>query len=154
MTYIKWQLLVDGSLDVVVDPPEASAKTDTVPTIRDLIRSAVDEGRSFRDLEADSGYRVKFQTFQELANHPPAQFPKKVDTITGMAQSLHVTETAVVLAYAKSLGIPVGGVDNTFALRLPAGVATIEPEMQRAIINMARAAVKREIRADPDKDPL
>jgi hypothetical protein len=138
----------------VVDQPDAAANTDNVPTIRDLIRSAVDEGRSFRELEADSGYRVKFQTFQELANHPPAQFPKKVDTFTGMAQALHVTETAVVLAYAKSLGVQVGGIDNTFALRLPVGVATIEPDMQRAIINMARAAVKREIRADPDGPPL
>ena len=138
----------------MVDRLGGTANTETVPTIRDLIRSALDEGRSVRELERDSGDRVKFQTFQELSNHAPRQFPKDVKTIVGMAQALNVTEAAVVLAYAKGLGVPVDGLDNTFALRLPAGVAEIEPEMQRAIIGMARAAVKRELRADPDAPPL
>ncbi|OBK92608.1 hypothetical protein A5646_03255 [Mycobacterium sp. 1245499.0] len=126
-----------------------------MPTIRDLIRSALDSGRSVRDLEQDSGYRVKFQTFQELANHAPRQFPKEIKTITGMAQALNVSETAVVLAYAKGLGIPVEGLNNTFALRLPPDVNSIEPEMQNAIINMARAAVRqRRIEPNPDAPPL
>lgn len=138
-----------------VDRADGTPKTDPVPTIRDLIRSALDSGRSVRDLEQDSGYRVKFQTFQELANHAPRQFPKETKTITGMAQALNVTEAAVVLAYAKGLGISVDGINNTFALRLPAGIASVEPEMQNAIINMARAAVKqRRIQADPNAEPL
>lgn len=129
----------------MVDRLTNMANTETVLTIGDLIRGALHEGRSVRDLERDSEYRVKFQTFQELSNHPPRQFPKEVKTITGMAKALHVTETAVVLAYAQGLGVPIDGLNNTFALRLPAGVAAIEPEMQSAIINMARAAVKREL---------
>lgn len=142
----------------VVDRRKLAEKTDFAPTIRDLIRNALDSGRSVRDLEQDSGYRVKFQTFQELANHAPRQFPKKAATITGMAQALNVSEAAVVLAYAKGLGIPVDGLNNTFALRLPADVALIEPEMQNAIITMARAAVKRiqtvGLEPNPNAEPL
>jgi hypothetical protein len=127
-----------------------------VPTITDLIRGALDdEGRTVRDLERDSGYQVKFQTFQELANRAPRQFPKETKTITGMARALNVSETSIVLAYAQGLGIQIDGVANTFALRLPADVATIEPDMQNAIINMARAAVKRHrLGPNPDADPL
>lgn len=138
-----------------IDRPGTAPNTDSVPCIRDLIRDAVDSGRSYRDLEQDSGYRVKFQTFQELANHDPRQFPKDVKTIAGMAQALHVTEAAIVLAYAKGLGVPVDGLNNTFALRLPADISSVEPEMQNAIINMARAAVRhRRIEANPDAPPL
>jgi hypothetical protein len=53
------------------------------PQSRDLIRGALDdEGRTVRDLEQDSGYLVKFQTFQELANPRRKQFPKETKTIT------------------------------------------------------------------------
>ena len=127
----------------MVDPADIPADSKTVPTIRDLIRSALDEGRSFRDLEQDSGYRVKSQAFHDLVKHAPKQFPKETKTITGMAQALNISEAAVVLAYAKSLGVAVDGIGNTFALRLPADVATIEPDMQNALISMIRAAVKR-----------
>lgn len=117
------------------------ADTAPVPTIRDLIRSALDEGKSVRDLAADSGDRVKFQTFQELANHPPKQFPKDPKTIAGMAGALRVSETTVVLAYAKGLGIGIS-TDSGFALRLPVGIDTVDPRMQDALIAVARAAVK------------
>jgi hypothetical protein len=140
----------------LVDAANGTKESETVPTIRDLIRAATDdEGRTFRQLEQDSGYLVKFQTFQDLANNAPKEFPKKTSTITGMAQALRITEAAVVLAYAKGLGIPIEGLTNTFALRLPSGVSTIEPDMQNAIINMARAAVKRHrLGPNPDADPL
>lgn len=128
---------------MVVDRQDGPADPKTVPTIRDLIRAAFDEGRSVRDLEQDSGYLVKYQTFQELGTNSPRQFPKETKTITGMAQALNVTETAVVLAYARGLGVPVEAGSNTFALRLPPDVATIEPDMQNALISMIRAAVRR-----------
>lgn len=112
-----------------------------VPTIKDLIRSALDSGKSVRELAEDSGQRVKFQTFQELSNHAPKQFPKDPKTITGMALALKVSETAIVLAFASSLGITVTTGSN-LAMRLPADVDKLSPEMQDAIVNLTRAALK------------
>lgn len=116
------------------------ADSSPVPTIRDLIHFLLDAGKTVRELAADSGGRVKFQTFQELANHPPKQFPKDNKTIVGMAKALRVSEATVVLAYAKGLGIDVL-TDSRFALRLPVGVDAIDPQMQDALIAVARAAV-------------
>ena len=112
-----------------------------VPTIRDLIRAALDAGRTVRQLADDSGGRVKFQTFQELANHPPKQFPKEPKTIEGMSQALGIPPATVVLAYAKGLGIDVS-TSSSFVLRLPPGVDQVHPDMQDAIIGLTRAAVR------------
>lgn len=112
-----------------------------VPSIKELITAALDAGKTVRQLEADSGDRVRFQTFQELSKHPPKQFPKYASTIVGMAAALNVSESTVVLAYATGLGIPVSA-GPMFALRLPPGVDTIEPAMQDAIIQVARAALQ------------
>lgn len=116
------------------------AEGSPVPTIRDLIREALAAGKSVRDLEADSGYQVKFQTFQELSNSAPKQFPKKLETIDGMARALHATESAIVLAYASGLGVPVTS-RSDFALRLPAGVDDLDEPMKRALISVVRAAL-------------
>lgn len=121
------------------DESDADQSFD-VSTIRELILSALDGGQTVRKLAEASGRRVKFQTFQDLANHPPKQFPKDPKTITGMALALRVSETAIVLAYAKSLGITVTTGSN-FSLRLPADVDRLSPEMQDAIINLTRAAM-------------
>jgi hypothetical protein len=109
-----------------------------VPTIKDLIRSALDSGKSVRELAEDSGQRVKFQTFQELSNHAPKQFPKDPKTITGMALALKVSETAIVLAFASSLGITVTTGSN-LAMRLPADV----DKLTRAALKAPEAAVSK-----------
>jgi hypothetical protein len=126
------------AVDDEIDPDQSF----DVPTIRELIRKALDGGKSVRDLAEDSGYRVKFQTFQDLSNHAPKQFPKDPKTITGMALALKVSETSIVLAYAKSLGITVATGSN-LSMRLPADVDKLSPDMQDAIVSVARAALER-----------
>lgn len=111
-----------------------------VPTIRDLVRAALDAGKTVRQLEIDSGGLVRFQTFQELSARPPKQFPKRIDTIIGVATALNVSESTVVLAYAAGLGIPVHA-GSTFALRLPPGVDNIELPLQDAILQLMRSAL-------------
>ena len=129
-----------------------------MPTIGELIREALTAGRSVRDLEQDSGYLVKYQTFQELSARTPREFPKQTKTITGMAQALRITETAVVLAYAESLGIRVEA-RSGFAMRLPAGVDQLDIEMQNALIAVVRAAARPALngsataREEPKKPP-
>lgn len=113
-----------------------------VPTIRELIQDAIDSGKSVRDLSAASGDRVKHQTFQELSKRAPKQFPKESKTISGMSAALGYPEATIVLAYAKGLGISVE-TDSQFALRLPYGVDGLDPEMQSALVSVARAAVNQ-----------
>lgn len=111
-----------------------------MPSIRDLIQNELDAGKTVRELEADSGYRVKFQTFQELSRNAPKQFPKDLKTVAGMAAALRVTETAVVLAYARGLGVDIEA-PSRFAARLPPGVDSVNGDMQDAIVKLTRVAV-------------
>lgn len=113
-----------------------------VPTIKDLIRAALDNGKTVRQLEADSGGRVRFQTFQELSNAAPKNFPRDVhETITGMALALAVPETTIVLAYAQGLGIRISAT-SPFALRVPPGVDGLEPALQGSLLGLMRAVVR------------
>lgn len=113
-----------------------------VPTIKQLVNSALDGGKTLRKLETASGGRVKYQTFQKYATgEQPKAFPES-ETIKGFADALEVTETAVVLAIAKSLGITIEA-ESGFAMQLPRGIDQLDDEMQRAILAVARAAVRR-----------
>lgn len=126
----------------MVEHRSTAGKSRGVPTIRELIQEAIDSGRSVRQLAADSGHRVKHQTFQDLSKRSPLQFPKEAKTIAGMSQALGYPESTIVLAYAKGLGINVE-TDSEFALRLPHGVDGLDPEMQMALVSVARAAVNQ-----------
>lgn len=125
---------------MAVEWPSKGGNDDGVPSIKELIQDALGAGKTVRELEADSGHRVKYQTFQELSRRAPKQFPKDLKTVAGMAQALRVTETAVVLAYAKGLGIEVTG-ESAFAMRLPPGVDQLTREMQDALVKLVRAAM-------------
>ena len=120
-------------------------------SIKELIRAALDNGKTVRQLEADSGGRVRFQTFQELSNNAPKNFPRDVqETITGMALALGVPETTIVLAYAKGLGIRVS-TGSPFALRIPPGVDRLDPAIQDSFLSLMRSVV-RAVEAAPESN--
>lgn len=128
----------------MVERQRLSRDRSEVPTIKDLIRAALDNGKTVRQLEADSGGRVRFQTFQELSNAAPKNFPRDVhETITGMAVALGVTETTIVLAYAKGMGIRIAG-GSPFALRVPPGVDSVDSAVQESMLSLMRAIVRME----------
>jgi hypothetical protein len=129
----------------MVERQRTTGERPNVPTIKDLIRAALDNGKTVRQLEADSGGRVKFQTFQELSNNAPKNFPRDIsETITGMAIALSVPETTVVLAYAKSLGVRVDA-GPSFALRMPPGIDRVDHQVQDAMLGLMRAVVRVEV---------
>lgn len=113
-------------------------------TIKDLIRAALDNGKTVRQLEADSGGRVRYQAFQELSNNAPKNFPRDIsNTITGMALALGVPETTIVLAYAAGLGVRVTA-GSPFTLRVPAGVDQLDPSVQESLLTLMRSIVRME----------
>jgi hypothetical protein len=136
--------VVDGGSWAVVDQRRIPRDRPEVPSIRELIRDALDAGRTVRQLADDSNGLVKFQTFQQLANQAPKEFPKQLKTITGMSLALNVPESTVVLAYAKGLGIKVT-TGSAFELRLPPGVDHIDPSVQDAIINLTRTILRSSV---------
>ncbi|MGV5046844.1 hypothetical protein [Rhodococcus pyridinivorans] len=110
-----------------------------MPTIGELIAAQMDAtGRSYRELSKASGDRVKYQTFHELCTAPPKSWPKNVETIRGMAAALDVSETAVVLGYARSLGVEVQG-ESMLAQQLPASAGRLTPAQRNAIVSLIRA---------------
>lgn len=136
----------------MVERDSGSDDGDGVQTITELVKAQMDvTGRSYRDLEAESersGHRVKFQTFQELGTVGPKSWPKSVDTIRGLARALGVTEQAIVLAFAKSLGVRLQR-SSALAQQLPAEADDLGPEMRTAILRVIRAAAQeREHRGD------
>lgn len=125
----------------MVEEDQQVSHRSLVPTIRELIQRAVDDGKSYRALEESSGGRVKYQMFQKLATKPPLQFPKDRDTIEGIAAALEIPESTVVLAYARGIGLDVT-TDSLLADLLPRGTEDLDIEMQNAIVAVVRAAIR------------
>lgn len=111
--------------------------------LQTLIRTRNEQGVSYREMERladEAGYHVKFQTFADYAVKPPLAFPKVIDTIRGMAAALGVTERAIVLAYAESLGVDVGQV--SFADLVPLSADEMSTGMRTAVLAVIREATK------------
>lgn len=123
----------------MVESREPAPQHQSVPTISELIAAQMDAtGRSYRELSKASGDRVKYQTFQELRTAPPKSWPKSIETIRGMAAALDVSETAIVLGYARSLGVRLQG-ESMLAQQLPASAGRLTPAQRNAIVSLIRA---------------
>lgn len=126
------------ALDVVLYPTDG----DYMPDLISLIAQCRRPGESYRQMAARAeklGHRIKFQTINELATTPPRSWPKSVDTIRALAVALDVTERAIVLAYAESLGVDTRS-PSDFMAALPARVDQIDPAMRDAVLGVIRAA--------------
>lgn len=122
-----------------MDEESSTSQSGRVLTITDLIRAKLDGGKSVRELARDSGGRVKYQTFDDLSRTAPKAFPKDMKTVAGMSAALDVSETAVVLAYAASLGADVR-VESMLAQQLPRSTERLRPEMRNVIVALINAA--------------
>ena len=99
------------------------------------------KGRSLQRLADDAGGVFKYTVWQQWSNpsagKEPTTFPTP-KTIRAMAQALEVSETEIVLAAAKTLGLDVGR-DGGERDLLVAGAGSL-PELAKAtLLTMARA---------------
>lgn len=137
--------LVDGSGYAVVEGQTAGAHGVDVPTISELVLTQHEAlGLTYREMAdraALAGFRVKYQTIQELATRTPKQWPKASATIRGLAEALQVSQRTVVLAFARSFGLDVSSDASLLELLLPAGTRDVHPGLQQAIAGVVRAAI-------------
>lgn len=100
-------------------------------------------GWKYRELEARSGGIIKYQRWQQLATGKRiTEFPEPA-TLQAIAEAIEVDVTAVVIAAARSIGLPVHDTGSDFASMLPAGVDGMDPDMRDALLRIIRLASKR-----------
>lgn len=104
--------------------------------------------RSYDQLERDAGGKPTAARWQQLAMKPQRNFPDP-ETIHGISRALRVTETEVVMAAARTLGIPVR--EDSHGSLSTAGLS----QDQVHIVRMVIAALADARREDPsDGTPI
>lgn len=101
--------------------------------------------RSYATLERDCGGAPRAARLQQLATAPLKNFPDP-PTIQALARGLRVSERAVVLAAASSLGLSVGDV-NVLVDRLPDGARDLSEDQIATVVDMVRRLVEANERA-------
>lgn len=98
--------------------------------------------RSYDDLETAGGGSPTSKRWQQIATKVDKNFPDP-PTIRAMARALSVTETTVVLAAARSLGLTVPLADaSRLAELLPPSAARLTAMQVAAVRQVVRAMVE------------
>lgn len=114
----------------------------SAPTLRQLIRSRMTErGWSYADLERESGRTLSRGRWQQLGSADTQQKFPHPESLAIIARVLEIDVTAVVLAAARAVGLPVHAQAGEFADLLPAGTERLSEPMRDAILGLVRAAV-------------
>ena len=115
--------------------------TLTGMNLQELI-AACKDGRSYDDLEKASGGSPTSARWQQIATKVDPKFPDP-KTIRAMARALSVTETTVVLAAARSLGLTIPLADaSRLAELLPPSAARLTKMQIAAVRQVVRAMVE------------
>lgn len=104
------------------------------PTLMELIND-YKGSRSFRDLAADSEIGVQWVRFQQLASRDLKNFPDP-KTLLGVSQALSLPMDEVVLATARSVGLPIRRADP--ANLTIAGAGDLPKEARALVLEFAR----------------
>lgn len=136
-------------------PTSNDESTEVLP-IGELIRAErARSGLSYRELagKAESaGYSVKFQYLNDLANAGPKSWPKQPDTFRGLAAASQLPVRDIVLSYAVSLGLDIGGTESRLSAGLPESIDAIAPEVTDALLTLIRTlAEHRDSRSSDGK---
>ncbi len=91
-------------------------------------------GDSMRALAQRSQDRLSHAHWAKMARNEVDAFPRP-ETIRIMAQTLSASETAVILAFARSLGLHVDAVEDP-AVPLPAGAEGLDEHKRRVLWDM------------------
>lgn len=135
---------------------DGTADDSGVPTLAELItEQKAFRGYSYRTLEARADSVITAQRWQQLGTGVRIkEFPEPA-TLQAMANALGVDVTAVVMAAARSIGLPVRRVaESDLAAMLPQSASLLTTDQRDAILavvrSITRGATHAERTADPD----
>ena len=121
---------------------------DTVTTLQELIRVRMSErGWTYVELSRRSDGALTDGRWQQLGSGVRQKRLPEADSIIAMARALEVDETTVLLAAAKSVGIPVTRGGSAFAQLLPSGIDALSPRLQESFLKLIRDAVADAVEA-------
>lgn len=111
------------------------------PNLQDLILERKGD-RSYEDISRDSGgYPLKARIQQLGGNRAPRTFPE-ADTLIGLARGLSVPVSEIVMAAARSLGMPIPpGDPNTLMI---AGAGALSDGAKNILFGLARELMRTE----------
>lgn len=97
-------------------------------------------GRSYGELERDCGGVPSAKRLQQLVRGSIKNFPDP-PTVTALAKGLKVSQSAVVLAAAESLGLEVGSSMPRLVELLPARARNLTEEQAAAVAHLVMTIV-------------
>jgi hypothetical protein len=128
-----------------------------VLNLQALVRTRMDErGWGYADLARRSGDRLTRGRWQQLGTGVRLNNFPEPGNLAAMADALEVDVTTVILATARSLGLPAHRRGPDFAHLLPAGIDQLPEGLQLALLTMIRAIVADKLASSsshPDEDP-
>lgn len=126
----------------MVEGDERRSDPLRVPSLPDLIDAYRRRtGHSYNDMAARVRGEITSQQLQKLAMEPIRQFPKKAGTVQLLSELLDVSVTTVVLAYARSLGLPVKQTGTMLEVTLPPGTEDLTVEDREAVRMITRQLI-------------
>lgn len=118
-----------------------------MPNLQQLITEQKQlRGRSYGDYERMAGHVITRQRWQQLGTGARIKEFSEPATIKAMADALEVDVAVVVLAMAKSLGLPIGSgiAQSDLAVMLPPSARNLTPEQRDAIVRLVRVFAPEE----------
>lgn len=129
-------------------PDEHTATNDqSVPNLQQLITEQKTlRNRSYGDYERMAGYVISRQRWQQLGTGARIKEFSEPATIKAMAEALEVDVAVVVLAMAKSLGLPIesGIAQSDLAVMLPPSARNLTAEQRDAVVRLVRVFAPEE----------
>lgn len=118
-----------------------------MPNLQQLITEQKDlRNRSYGDYERMAGYVISRQRWQQLGTGARIKEFSEPATIKAMAEALEVDVAVVVLAMAKSLGLPIesGIAQSDLAVMLPPSARNLTAEQRDAVVRLVRVFAPEE----------
>lgn len=108
--------------------------------LMELIRATKGD-RSYADLERAGGGSPSAKRWQQLATKPQANFPDP-PTIRAMARALGVSESSVIVAAGRSLGLTLDAPEGPLVDLLPPGAKKLTHHQVSAVLAVIRAMLE------------
>ncbi|WAY18445.1 hypothetical protein OF855_24730 [Mycolicibacterium fortuitum] len=118
-----------------------------MPNLQQLITEQKNlRNRSYSDYERMAGYVISRQRWQQLGTGARIKEFSEPATIKAMAEALQVDVAVVVLAMAKSLGLPIesGVAQSDLAVMLPPSARNLTAEQRDAVVRLVRVFAPEE----------